>query len=162
DGLSVEAVCAPLEGPADRCTIDGQTASGDEGERVRRFLDVVRAEAGSTAHFHVATTSTVPRGAGLASSAAAFAAIAVPGSRAAGLRREPPALSALARRGSGSAARSIFGGFVVWHRGERTDGRDSIAEPVLDSGAWDVRIVVALVSSARKAVSSRDGMTRAA
>jgi diphosphomevalonate decarboxylase len=162
DGLSVEAACAPFDGPDDRCTIDGLPAAGEEGERVRRFLDVVRAEAGSTARFDVATTSTVPRGAGLASSAAAFAAMALAGSRAAGLRLEPPALSALARRGSGSAARSIFGGFVVWHRGERADGRDSIAEPVLDPGAWDVRIVVALVSSARKAVSSRDGMARAA
>jgi diphosphomevalonate decarboxylase len=98
---------------------------------------------------------------GLASSAAAFASLAVAVSCAAGLRLEPPALSALARRGSGSAARSIFGGFVEWHRGVRPDGRDSIAEPLLAPGDWDLRMVVAVTSTARKAVSSRDGMRRA-
>jgi diphosphomevalonate decarboxylase len=83
-------------------------------------------------------------------------------SRAAGLRLEAPALSALARRGSGSAARSIYGGFVEWHRGERDDGRDSIAEPLLAPGDWDVRMVVAVTSTARKTVSSSEGMRRAA
>ena len=92
----------------------------------------------------VVTRSHVPRGAGLASSAAAFAALALAGSRAAGLRLAPPALSALARRGSGSAARSIFGGFVEWHRGVRPDGSDSIAEPLLAPADWDVRVVVAI------------------
>src|SRR5206468_3449334 len=84
----------------------------------------------TTARALVATRSTVPRGVGLASSAAAFAALALAASRAAGLALDPPALSALARRGSGSAARSIFGGFVEWRRGERADGRDSVAEPL--------------------------------
>jgi diphosphomevalonate decarboxylase len=111
---------------------------------------------------HVRTTSGVPTGAGLASSAAAFASVAVAASRAAGLHLEPPALSALARRGSGSASRSIFGGFVEWRRGARADGRDSIAEPLLPANAWPVRMVVAVTSTARKAVSSREGMARAA
>ncbi|HXJ34876.1 MAG TPA: diphosphomevalonate decarboxylase [Candidatus Eisenbacteria bacterium] len=162
EGLFVDASCAFEEGRADSCTIDGAPAGGDEGARVYRFLDVVRAEAGVTAPARVRTTSGVPKGVGLASSAAAFAALALAASRAAGLRLEPPALSALARRGSGSAARSIFGGFVVWHRGERPDGRDSIAEPLLDPAAWDVRMVVAVTSTAPKSVSSREGMQRAA
>jgi diphosphomevalonate decarboxylase len=162
DRLFVEASCAPTDEKAEPCTIDGVDAAGEEGARIRRFLDVVRAEAGSTARFRVTTRSEVPRGVGLASSAAAFAALALAGSRAAGLRLEPPALSALARRGSGSAARSIFGGFVVWHRGERADGRDSVAEQLLDPAAWDVRMVVAVTSTAPKAVSSREGMRRAA
>jgi diphosphomevalonate decarboxylase len=104
----------------------------------------------------------VPRAIGLASSAAAFAALALAGSRAAGLALDPPALSALARRGSGSAARSIFGGFVEWRRGERADGRDSIGEPLAGPGHWDVRVVVAVTSSAPKAVTSRAGMEHAA
>ena len=107
------------------------------------------------------TRSTVPRGIGLASSAAAFAALALAGSRAAGLRLEPPALSALARRGSGSAARSIFGGFVEWRRGERKDGRDSVASSLATTDGWDIRVVIAVTTSAPKAVSSRAGMTRA-
>src|SRR5207249_4379553 len=72
------------------------------------------------------------------------------------------ALSALARRGSGSAARSIFGGFVEWYRGERADGVDSFAEPLAAIDHWDLRTVVAVTSTAPKAVSSRDGMLRTA
>src|SRR2546425_9525745 len=162
DGLSVEASVAFGGGEADRIEIDGAEAAGDEAVRVARFLDVVRTEAGRRERALVATRSTVPRGVGLASSAAAFAALALAASRAAGLALDPPALSALARRGSGSAARSIFGGFVEWRRGERADGRDSVAEPLAPPEFWDVRVVVAVTSSAPQAVSSRAGMERAA
>jgi diphosphomevalonate decarboxylase len=161
DGLWVEASCQ-FGSESDDCTIDGRPPSDDDRAKILRFVDLVRAEAGIEARAHVHTTSGVPSGIGLASSAAAFAALATATSRAAGLRLEPPALSALARRGSGSAARSIFGGFVEWHRGERPDGRDSIAAPLRAAGDWDVRVVVAVTSEARKSVSSRDGMQRAA
>ncbi len=162
DGLWVEASCAFGAGSNDDCLIDGRPAVEPDRGRLLRFVDLVRAEAGIEAKAAVRTTSGVPNGVGLASSAAAFASLALATSRAAGLRLEAPALSALARRGSGSAARSIFGGFVEWHRGARPDGLDSIAEPLLAPSDWDVRVVVAVVSSARKPVSSRDGMKRAA
>ena len=162
DGLSVEARVSFGDGAADELTIDGEPARGDERARVERFLDIVRDEAGRTDAARVTTHSQVPRGAGLASSAAAFAALALAGSRAAGLRLDAPALSALARRGSGSAARSIFGGFVEWHRGERADGSDSVAEPLLAAAEWNLRVVVAITYGGPKAVSSRDGMARAA
>jgi diphosphomevalonate decarboxylase len=162
DGLSVEARVSFGDGQADDLTIDGEPARGPERERLARFLDIVRDAAGCGDPARVATRSHVPRGAGLASSAAAFAALALAGSRAAGLRLDAPALSALARRGSGSAARSIFGGFVEWHRGERADGSDSVAEPLLAAGDWNLRVVVAITHGGPKAVSSRDGMARAA
>lgn len=162
DGLAVEAFVAFGAGDRDRLEIDGAPAAGEEAARLGHFLDLLRAEAACPEPATVITRSTVPRGVGLASSAAAFAALALAGSRAAGLRLEPPALSALARRGSGSAARSIFGGFVEWRCGERADGRDSVAEPLAAADHWDVRMVVAVTSSAPKAVSSRAGMTRAA
>ena len=162
DGLSVEAEVGFGDGGPDEVTIDGEAAQGVERDRVARFLDLVRAQARRDEAARVVTRSRVPRGAGLASSAAAFAALALAGSRAAGLRLDPTALSALARRGSGSAARSIYGGFVEWRRGERPDGSDSIAEPLLDASAWDLRVVVAITSGAPKAISSREGMARAA
>jgi diphosphomevalonate decarboxylase len=162
DGLSIDARVAFADLPSDEFVIDEAPATGEERARLVRFVDLLRRESGRDDRVSVATRSRVPRGIGLASSAAAFAALAVAGSRAAGMRLEPPALSALARRGSGSAARSIFGGFVEWHRGERADGADSIAEPLLDAAAWDVRVVVAVTSTAPKSVSSRDGMARAA
>jgi len=161
DGLDVDARVGFGAGEADRLVIDGADAAGSERERLAGFLDVVRAAAGRRERADVATRSRVPRAIGLASSAAAFAAVAVAASRAAGLRLDPPALSALARRGSGSAARSIFGGFVEWHRGTRDDGADSIAEPLAPPDAWDVGMVVAVTSTAPKSVSSRDGMRRA-
>src|SRR5262249_44967650 len=151
DGLSVEAQVSFGDGATDVLTIDGEPARGHERERLARFLDIVRDEAGRTAAARVATRRQVPRGAGLASSAAAFAALALAGSRAAGLRLDAPALSALARRGSGSAARSIFGGFVEWHRGERADGSDSVAEPLLAASDWNLRVVVAITHSGPKA-----------
>ena len=162
DGLSVEARVSFGDGLVDELTIDGEPARGDERVRLARFLDIVRDEAGRTDVACVTTRSQVPRGAGLASSAAAFAALALAGSRAAGLQLDAPALSVLARRGSGSAARSIFGGFVEWHRGERADGSDSVAEPLLAAGDWELRVVVAITHSGPKAVSSREGMARAA
>src|SRR4029077_15042629 len=112
DGLSVEARVSFGDGQADELTIDGEPARGHERERLARFLDIVRDEAGCGDPARVVTSSRVPRGAGLASSAAAFAALALAGSRAAGLRLDAPALSALARRGSGAAGRPVFGGLV--------------------------------------------------
>jgi diphosphomevalonate decarboxylase len=162
DRLAVEARVAFGGGEADRFEIDGAPAAGNEETRLRAFLDLIRGEAGRRERALVSTRSTVPRGIGLASSAAAFAALALAGSRAAGLALSPTALSALARRGSGSAARSVFGGFVEWRRGERADGADSVAEPVAGPEHWDVHVVVAVTSTAPKAVSSRDGMERAA
>ncbi|TMA37712.1 MAG: diphosphomevalonate decarboxylase [Deltaproteobacteria bacterium] len=163
DGLGTEAAVAfGGGGEADRLAIDGVETTGGEATRVTRFLDLVRAAAHRRERATVAMRSTVPRGIGLASSAAAFAALALAASRAAGLALDPPGLSALARRGSGSASRSIFGGFVEWHRGERADGVDSFAEPLAPLEHWDVRTVVAVTSTAPKTVSSRDGMVRTA
>lgn len=162
DGLSIDATVAFGAGAEDRFEIDAAPATGEERARLAGFVDLLRAESGHRDAALVRTVSRVPRGVGLASSAAAFAALALAGSRAAGLELPPSAVSVLARRGSGSAARSVFGGFVEWHRGARPDGLDSVAEPLLAPEAWDVRVVVAVTSTAPKRVSSRDGMARAA
>src|SRR5207253_2899575 len=141
DGLGVEAAVDFGAGEADRVVIDGVGAAGEEAKRVVRFLDLVCAAARRRERAKVVMRSTVPRGIGLASSAAAFAALALAASRAAGLTLDPSSLSALARRGSGSAARSIFGGFVEWHRGERAAGVDSFAAPLAPIDHWDLRTV---------------------
>ena len=162
DGLFVDATVAFASPNGDRFDIDGQPARGEERERLQRFIDLVRQRAPDAGAAEVRTCSHVPRGIGLASSAAAFAAVALAASRAAGLDLDGRTLSALARQGSGSACRSIFGGFVEWHRGERPDGADSVAEPLLGPEEWDLRVVVAITSRAPKAVPSREGMRRAA
>src|SRR5262249_60604070 len=98
DGLSVDAEVGFGDSSTDELTIDGEPARGAERERLVGFLDLLRHEAGCVDRARVSTRSRVPRGAGLASSAAAFAALALAGSRAAGLRLGPPAVPAPRRR----------------------------------------------------------------
>lgn len=127
-------------------------------ERVSAFLDLVRANAGLDLRARVESRNDFPTGAGLASSASAFAALALAATRAAGLEMSRRDLSVLARQGSGSASRSLFGGLVEWRRGERADGLDSFAEQLLPEGAWPLAVLVAVTSRAPKSVGSTDGM----
>ncbi|WP_280487700.1 diphosphomevalonate decarboxylase [Nocardia farcinica] len=153
---------ALIDGPADIVTLDGKPASGPALARVVRFLDLVRARAGRADRVMVISVNSGPTGAGLASSASGFAALAAAAATVFGLDRDARSLSRLARRGSGSACRSIFGGFAVWHAGEglgEAGDLGSYAEPVEDGGL-DPALVVAVVDAAAKAVSSREAMRR--
>jgi len=131
-------------------------------ERVRAFLDLVRDRAGRSERARVVSQNSFPTAAGLASSAAGFAALATAAAAAYGLKLEAAELSALARRGSGSAARSIVGGFVELTVGVRADGTDAVARELLPPAAWDVRLVIAVTSEAPKTILSRDGMVATA
>ncbi len=142
---------------ADDVVLNGAHTSA-HARKVTAFLDLFRTRAGISTPARVESTNDFPTGAGLASSASGFAALAVAADRALGLRLAPAGLSVLARRGSGSAARSIFGGFVEMTAGEHKDGTDAYAAPLLDAAAWPLRVVVAITSRARKAVDSRAGM----
>ncbi len=141
----------------DSVVLDGETLTSDEAARVTTVLDLVREASGRREHAAVTSTNTVPTAAGLASSAAAFAALATAAADAYGLSADGALLSRLARRGSGSACRSIFGGLVRWNAGDSDD--TSFAEPLTWAGP-DLGMVVAVVSSARKSVSSREAMRR--
>ncbi|MFC4373836.1 diphosphomevalonate decarboxylase [Nocardia halotolerans] len=151
-----------IDGPADTVEFNGATATGSARTRIERFLDLVRTTAGRTERAMVVTANAGPTGAGLASSASGFAALATAAAAAYGLELDGRALSRLARRGSGSASRSLFGGFVVWHAGEG-DGavgdRSSYAEPI-GGDELDPALVVAVVNQTAKAVSSREAMRR--
>ena len=81
----------------------------------------------------VTSRNNFPTGAGLASSASGFAALVRAAEAAFGLELAPRERSVVARFGSGSAARSVFGGFVEMHAGTAADGNDSFAEPLLDA-----------------------------
>jgi diphosphomevalonate decarboxylase len=142
---------------SDELILNGVPADPRATGRVAKFLDLVRARAGLAERARVESANDFPTAAGLASSASAFAALAVAATRAAGLVPSDRELSILARRGSGSAARSIFGGFVEMHRGSRADGEDSFAEPMAADG-WDVRMVIAATTSGPKETLSTDGM----
>ena len=148
-------------GDADAVRINGSAPGGTALARVTRFLDLVRERSGVTQRASVTSTSTVPLAAGLASSAAGFAALAAAASRAAGVDLDGRALSRLARRGSGSAARSVFGGLVLWNAGE--DDATSYAEPIEEPAGdtvsgLDLAMVVVVLSDGRKTISSTRAM----
>lgn len=109
--------------------------------------------------FRVETRSTVPVGAGLASSASAFAALTTAADDLFGWDLPLAHRSILARLGSGSASRSVVPGFVEWQVGERADGMDSHALP-LDVTWPDLRIGILHVSDAPKPIGSRPAMHR--
>ncbi|KAM7101645.1 LOW QUALITY PROTEIN: diphosphomevalonate decarboxylase [Ciconia maguari] len=105
---------------------------------------------------HIATENNFPTAAGLASSAAGYACLVSALARLYGVEGE---LSEVARRGSGSACRSMLGGFVQWQRGERPDGRDSLAHQVAPKTHWpELRVLVLVVSGEKKQVGSTAGM----
>ena len=152
-------VCAPSADLAgDVMAVDERPLDAAGLEKVRRVLDVVRAAAGSTVHAGLNSVNTVPTARGLASSASAFAALALAAAEAYGLGLDAAALSRLARTGSGSACRSIHGGFVLWQRGERADGGDSEARQLFAANDWPLTILVAQVRDGQKQVSSTQGM----
>ncbi|HXD61440.1 MAG TPA: diphosphomevalonate decarboxylase [Lacisediminihabitans sp.] len=129
-----------------------------DATRVSRFLDLVREQAGTSARARVESRNDFPTGAGLASSASGFAALAVAANAAAGLALNERQLSILARRGSGSAARSLFGGVVELHAGIRDDGEDAFAEPLLSPTDWPLSVVVAITDFGQKSIDSTAGM----
>jgi diphosphomevalonate decarboxylase len=146
---------------ADQIVMNGAAADQTEARRVSAFVDIVRQAAGCSAKAEIEIRSNFPVAAGLASSASMFAALALSSSRAAGLSLSDRDLSALARRGSGSAARSIHGGYVEWLAGESSDGQDSYAIQIASAVAWPIGIVVAITDEGPKRVGSREGMARA-
>lgn len=154
-------VCFDPALTADSLELDGHHDPA-QTMRVSAFLDLVRREAGVAYGARVISQNNFPTAAGLASSASGFAALAVAATAALGLKPEPRALSILARRGSGSAARSIFGGFVEMHRGTSADGSDAFAEPLAEQDHWPLKVVVAITARGPKSVGSTTGMENSA
>lgn len=126
-------------------------------QQIVAFLDLFRAD--NDSYFTVVTTNNIPTAAGLASSASGFAALVLALNELYGWQLQGRELSILARLGSGSACRSIYHGFVEWHRGTADDGMDCYAAPVPDT--WpELRIGVITLETGAKPVSSRQGMQR--
>lgn len=139
-----------LNGAVDACA----------GTRVSACLDVLRQHAGIAWRARVDTQNNFPTAAGLASSASGFAALVMAASQALDLPLDRKFLSTLARQGSGSAARSLYGGFVAMHAGQLADGSDAFAEPLLPPQDWPLTVVIAITTQQAKAVGSGEGMER--
>ncbi|HVL88449.1 MAG TPA: diphosphomevalonate decarboxylase [Candidatus Thermoplasmatota archaeon] len=140
---------------ADVVLIDGKPAERRAYDRVVAHLDRMRASAKSQPHLRVVSQNNFPQGSGLASSASAFAALTVAANEVLGLGLSGREMSVVARQGSGSAARSLFGGWVLWNAGSASEG--SYADQIEPPSHLPVVDLVALVSRAHKKVGSGEG-----
>lgn len=125
-------------------------------QRVSRCLDSVAGK--DRAYARIESGCNFPIGAGLASSASAFAALVVAADEAAGSHHDTGSLAKLAGAASGSAARSLFGGFVELTAGEvEIDVRN-----IADSASWPLEVIVAVTAEEQKPVGSTEAMIRSA
>jgi diphosphomevalonate decarboxylase len=156
DGLeTVTKVTFDASYKSDSLLLNGKPADLQALQRVSAFLDLIRSIAKISFYANVESSNNFPTGAGIASSAAAFAALAHAGSKAAGLALDEKALTRLARRGSGSASRSIPDGFVEWLPG--TTDEDSYSISIAPAASWDLVDVIAIVAAGEKKVGSSQG-----
>lgn len=108
---------------------------------------------------HIVSDNNFPTAAGLASSASGYACLVYSLAQLFGLKKQE--ISDIARLGSGSACRSIYGGFVQWQKGSSYDGKDSIAVQVAPASHWpDLHVLVLVVNDSKKKMGSTSGMAR--
>lgn len=108
---------------------------------------------------HIVSENNFPTAAGLASSAAGFAALVVAIARLYQLPQSMSELSEIARQGSGSACRSLFGGYVAWEMGKEADGSDSKAVEISPMEHWpQLKAAILVVNASKKDTSSTSGM----
>lgn len=139
----------------DTVVVEGQEITGRHLERVVRMVDYLRKLAQVTERFRMVSRNDFPTQAGLASSASAFAALALAAASALRLEFTREQLSTIARLGSGSAARSIHGGFVYCHRGQSHE--TAYAEQICPTHYFDMNAVIAIVDVGRKNITSDEG-----
>jgi diphosphomevalonate decarboxylase len=145
--------------PSDELNINGKVAVGAAAARVSKMLDEFRTLSGIRQFARVKSENNFPSGAGIASSASAFAALTLAASKAAGMHLDRSTLSRLARHGSGSACRSIPGGFVEWTAG--IGDEDSYAASIAPQDHWDLVDCIAVISSEHKLTGSTEGHAHA-
>lgn len=139
----------------DQFILNNETQSTKETQKIANFLNLFREETGIYTPAKVISQNFVPTAAGLASSASAFAALGAAMNEASGMKTDLTTLSTFVRHGSGSATRSVFGGFVEWQMGSSNE--DSYAIQV-DDASWDIAMVTVAVNTNKKTISSRVGM----
>ena len=140
----------------DKVIIDGIEDKGEIRNHFIYHLNAMRGYTGFKDKLEVATRKSFPVGSGLAGSAASASALAEAFAGLIGKTADTRLKSIMARRGSGSASRSVFGGFVMWQKGNSDES--SYAEQLFDENHWDLRNVIAMVSSNPKKIRSIEGM----
>ncbi len=175
---SRSTIAASTEFKADTMVLNGQEVPIAENKRLSKVIQVMRERAEDLVskegkllvkkenwHLYklrIESENNFPTAAGLASSASGFACLTAALSALYGVKeRFPGELSIFARQGSGSACRSMYGGFAKWIMGSKDDGSDSIAAPVASESHWDdIRVLICVANSGPKDVGSTPGMKR--
>lgn len=143
----------------DHLIIDGQEVDDAALGRFHAFLTYFRSQFSIDERFTITTKNNIPYGAGLASSASAYASMSLGLSHFCHLDLSEKELSLLARVGSASAARSIMGDFVALPGGEALGHRDAFASPIMLQNKPDWQMVIVIGNHQQKALSSREAMT---
>ncbi len=142
-------------------TLNDQAITDIAYDRVTNYLDLFRRYASKeNLYAEIHSINKVPTAAGFASSASGFAALAAATAKALQLDVSKQELSKFTRQGSGSACRSVYGGFVEWEKGQMNDGSDSYAIQIAPQNHWDIRVAAVVLTAKEKDVSSRVGMKR--
>ncbi len=147
---------------SDLVFVDDDAANPAFTKRVHYCLNNFRELSGVQQFAKVSTSNNFPTAAGLASSASGFAALLCAANSTLAEPLELRQLALLARQASGSAGRSLFSGFVIQHRGERSNGKDSYAEQLFSEKHWPLEIIIAITSEHEKTISSTEGMLHTA
>lgn len=144
-----------IDGHKDIFYLNGQLQEGKEREKFISYVDLFRDKSNKNIRVRVDSTNYFPTAAGLASSASGYAALAGALNEIFELKLSKKEISIMARRGSGSASRSVFGGLVQWHRGE---GNETSYAEKLEDPDWDIGMLAIIVNDKKKKVLSRAGM----
>jgi diphosphomevalonate decarboxylase len=159
DELQTKTTIEKLIGKCqDEIIFNDVIADEKEAGKIRKYIDLFREKSNEKIYLKITTSNNFPTSAGLASSASGFAALAKGLSEIFELKLDAKELSRFARLGSGSAARSIFGGYVQLHKGILPSGKDCFAEQILAADDFPLKIIIAITDKTPKKVSSRKGM----
>ncbi|MQS76405.1 diphosphomevalonate decarboxylase [Lactobacillus halodurans] len=145
-----------IDSDKDIVSLNHKILNDQENKRILNYLDTVRKLYSFEDHFQVDTVNHVPTSAGFASSASGFAALAGAINETKQLNLNRQELSILARNGSGSASRSIYGGFVEWIAGDSNE--TSFAKPIDETPKIDLVLLSVVINQQSKKISSTNGM----
>ena len=139
----------------DHAVLQGENLTGRNLERILSVVDPLRKSADIDLRFKLASKNDFPTQAGLASSASGFAALAIATAAALRIDVSKERLSTFARLGSGSATRSIHGGFVYWNKGYSHE--TSFAEKICGRDRFDMNALISIIHGGKKEVASDIG-----
>lgn len=139
----------------DQFFLNGQLQNRETHHVITQFINLFYTDRKTRPLLSIESYNHVPTAAGLASSASAFAALAFALNKFSGLNLSNDVLSTYARQGSGSATRSLYGGFVEWQRGENKADSKAV---FIDDASWDIAMIFLILNKEKKEISSRQGM----